>query len=210
MARQTKIISCFALLIFAVSITGGYIWGSRRLNEPQSKPVDIYSAAPNFFDPRVSEDTVLIKDKEYLCGDLEKLSEETAPAELLHLDRKALAEIFPASEGWVVHFINPGFLTLTMKVDEFCPLHRQFRHIGLYQGLVAVYEGPVGFNGKILRVENIPAEALSPAYRIMLEQAMDIDNQSQSAVEGLRKELEFSSEGALNSALDNLDEQSLP
>ncbi|NLI14152.1 hypothetical protein [Pelotomaculum propionicicum] len=210
MARQTRIIFCLAVLVFAISVAAGYIWGSRQIIMPQSKPADVYHAAPNFFNPRVGEETVLIKDKEYLCGDLEKLSEEKVPAELLGLDRKALAEKFPASEGWVVNFANPGFLTLTMKSAEFCPLHRQFRHIGLYQGLVAVYEGPVGFNGKVLRVENIPVEALSPAYRIMLEQVMDINKQSHSATEMLRRELEFSTDDALNAALDNLDEQSLP
>lgn len=208
MARKNNMITCFVLLAFVISIAAGYIWGSRFINSPQSEPANVYLAAPNFFNPRVTLETTLIKDKEYLCGDLEKISEEMAPTELLHLDRKALAERFPAAEGWAVNFSNPGFLTLTLKVDEFCPLHRQYRHIGLYQGLVAVYEGPVGFNGKMLKTENIPVESLNANYRIMLEQVMDFDKQSRTAVEELRRELEFNNDEALNAALDNLDELS--
>ncbi|MFA4884991.1 MAG: hypothetical protein WC601_04320 [Desulfotomaculaceae bacterium] len=206
--KKTNIITCFAVLVFITSIAAGYFWGSRLIISPQSKPANVYRSAPNFFNPRVSLETILIKDKEYLCGDLEKISEEIAPEELLHLDRKALAERFPASEGWVVNFSNPGFLTLTMKSDEFCPLHRNCRHIGLYQGLVAVYEGPLGFNGKLLRSENIPVESLNPDFRIMLEQAMDVNKLSHTTAESLRQELEFNTDESLNAALDNLDEHS--
>lgn len=204
--KKTNIITCFAALVFITSIGAGYFWGSRLMISPQSKPANVYRSAPNFFNPRVSLETILIKDKEYLCGDLEKISEEIAPNELLHMDRKALAEKFPASEGWVVNFSNPGFLTLTMRSDEFCPLHRKFRHIGLYQGLVAVYEGPMGVNGKLLRLENIPVESLNPDFRIKLEQVMDFNKLSHTTAESLRQELEFNSDESLNAALDNLDE----
>lgn len=206
--KKTNIITCLAVLVFITSIAAAYFWGSGLIISPQSKPANVYRAAPNFFNPRVSLETILTKDKEYLCGDLEKISEEIAPNELLHLDRKALAEKFPASEGWVVSFSNPGFLTLTMKSHEFCPLHREYRHIGLYQGLVAIYEGPLGFDGKLLRVENIPVESLDPDFRIKLEQVMDFNKLSDTTAESLRRELEFSNDESLNAALDNLDEHS--
>jgi hypothetical protein len=208
MTRNTNIITCIAVLVFITSVVAGYVYGSRLINIPQSIPANVYSSAPNFFNPRVSPETTLIKYKEYLCGDLEKTSEEPAPAELLNLDRMALAERFPASEGWIISFNNTGFLTLTMKSDEFCPLHRNCRHMGLYQGLVAVYEGPLGFNGKMLRVENIAVESLNPDFRIKLEQAMDFNKLSHTTAESLRQELEFNTDESLNAALDNLDEHS--
>lgn len=206
--KNTKILTIFAVLVFALSIAAGFFWGSRLINPPQSKPAEVFRSAPNFFNPKVTPETILTKDKEYLCGDLEKISEENAPVDLLNLDRKALMEKFPASEGWTVSFSSPGFLALTLKTDEFCPLHRKYRHIGLYHGLVAVYEGPVGFNEKVLRVENIPLESLTPDFRIKLEQVMDYDKQSRSAAEKLREELEFSNDEAVNAVLDNLDENS--
>ncbi len=208
MTRKTNIITCIAVLIFITSIAAGYVWGSRLTSIPQSIPANVYRSAPNLFNPRVSPETTLIKYKEYLCGDLEKISEESAPAELLNLDRMALAERFPAAEGWIVSFNNPGFLTLTMKADEFCPLHLNCRHIGLDQGLVAGYEGPLGFNGKLLRVENIPVESLNSDFRIKLEQAMDFNKLSHTTAESLRQELEFNNDEFLNAALDNLDEHS--
>ncbi|MDD4767852.1 MAG: hypothetical protein PHF87_09815 [Desulfotomaculaceae bacterium] len=160
----------------------------------------------NLFKSRITMETKVYKEKEYLCGDLEKISEEYASGELLHMDKKALLEKFPAAEGWTVVFANPGLLSLTLKAEEFCPVHRKFRHIGIYHGLVAVYEGPLGYNDKVLRVENIMVESLNPDYRIKLEQAMDLQKQSDIAAEMLRAELEFSSDETLNAALENMDE----
>ncbi len=193
------------VLLLVLSIGAGFFWGS-YMYQPESRPAGLILPGWNLFKPRVTPETVLYKEKEYLCGDLEKISEEYAPGELLNLDKKALMEKFPASEGWAVNFTDPGLLTLTLKTDEFCPTHRKFRHIGLYHGLVAVYEGPLGYNDKVLRVENIIAESLDPGFRIKLEQSMDLENQSHSAAEKLREELEFSSDETLNAALENMDE----
>ena len=92
------------------------------------------------------------------------------------------------------------------ETEEFCPVHRKFRHIGIYHGLVAVYEGPLGYNDKILCVENIMVESLHPDYRIKLEQAMDLPKQSDITAEGLRAELEFASDETLHAVLENMDE----
>lgn len=193
------------VLLLLISIGAGFLWGS-CMYQPDSRPAGIILPGWNLFKSRVTPETVVYKEKEYLCGDLEKISEEYAPGELLNLDKKALTEKFPAAEGWAVSFTDPGLLTLTLKTDEFCPIHRKFRHIGLYHGLVAVYEGPLGYNDKVLRVENILAESLDPGFRIKLEQSMDFENQSHSAAEKLREELEFSSDETLNAVLENMDE----
>lgn len=202
---KNKLLTGVVLLILLLSIGAGFLWG-RYMNQPDSRPVELILPGRDLFRARVTLDTILDKEKEYLCGDLEKISEEPVPGELLNMDKKVLMEKFPGSEGWTVNFTNPGLLSLTLKTDEFCPTHRRFRHIGLYHGLVAVYEGPLGINDKLLRVENIMVESLEPDFRIKLEQSMDLENQSHFAAQKLREELEFSAEETLNAALDNMDE----
>lgn len=202
---KNKILTGVVLLILFLSIGAGFLWG-RYINQPDSRPVELVLPGRDLFKSRVTPETTLYRGKEYLCGDLEKISEEYATGELLNLDKKALMEKFPASEGWTVNFTNPGLLSLTLKTDEFCTTHRKLRHIGLYHGLVAVYEGPLGHNEKVLRVENIMVESLEPDFRIKLEQSMDLENQSHFVAGKLREELEFSSDEALNAALDNIDE----
>lgn len=205
---RNKILIAAIILFFTFSVAAGFLWGSRFMNPPERKPAAVFRSPADYFNPKVSSETILIKDKEYLCGDLEKISEETTSEDLQGMDRKTLVERFPVAEGWTVNFTDPRFLTLTAKTDEFCPIHRTYRHLGLYHGLVAVYEGPLGFNGKVVRVENIPLESLNPEFRVKLEQAMDFQKQARSAVEKLREELEFGTDEALNAALENLDEHS--
>lgn len=193
------------VLVLFLSIGAGFLWGS-YINQPDIRPVQLILPEWGLFKSKVTPETLVYKEKEYLCGDLEKISEEYASGELLGLDKKNLAGKYPASEGWTVGFTSPDLLSLTLKADEFCPVHRNYRHIGLYHGLVAVYEGPLGCNQKVLRVENILAESLDPGFRIKLEQSMDLANQSHITAEMLREELEFISEDTLNAALENMDE----
>lgn len=205
---RNKILVAVIVLFFTFSVAAGFLWGSRFVSPPERKPAATLRSPADFFNPKVSSETILLKEKEYLCGDLEKISEEIAPQDFQGMDRKALVERFPATEGWAVNFTDPRFLTVTTKVDEFCPIHRNYRHLGLYHGRVAVYEGPLGFNGKVVRVENIPLESLNPEFKVKLEQAMDFDKQARTAAEKLREELEFASDEALNAVLENLDEHS--
>lgn len=207
MAGRNKILTALIFVIFAFSVAAGFLWGSRFMNLPERKPTAVLTPV-DFINPKVSSETIMMKYKEYLCGDMEKISEETAPAELRGLDRKKIIEKFPGDQGYVVSFTEPKYLTLTSKSDEFCPIHRTYRHLGLYNGLVAVYEGPLGVDKKVLRAENIPMETLDPDLRIKLEQVMDFHKQARSAAEQLRGEFEFTSEEALNAALENLDEHS--
>lgn len=192
-------------LIFFFSIGTGFFLG-RHVYQADSRPVEIIMPVLNLLKPKVTAETKVYQEKAYLCGDMEKISEGYASGELLHMDKKALREKFPAAEGWTIVFTNPDMLSLTLKTEEFCPVHRKFRHIGIYHGLVAVYEGPLGYNDKILCVENIMVESLHPDYRIKLEQAMDLPKQSDITAEGLRAELEFASDETLHAVLENMDE----
>ncbi len=205
---KKNIYKYLAVVVFIVSVSAGFLWGTGFTSPPDPKPEAVFRSPSSYFKPKVTADTLLIRDKEYLCGDLEKISEEKAPDELLGMEIKDLKEKFPAEEGWSVHFTQTGFLTLTAKVDEFCPIHNKYRHLGLYNEMVAVYEGPLGYNGKILRVENIPLESLDPDFRIKLEQAMEFNKQVRAVAEELRNVLEYDNDDSLNAALENLDEHS--
>ena len=206
--NKNKILIALAFLLLTFFVAMGFLWGSWFMNPPERKSAAVFRSPVGFLNPHVTSETILTKDKEYLCSDLEKISEEVVPDDLRGLNKKDLTEKFPAAEGWVVNFTDPKFLTLTIKPDEFCPIHRAYRHLGIYHGLLAVYEGPLGFNGKVLRVESIPLESLNTDFRIRLEQAMDFDKQARTTAENLREELEFTSDEALNSALENFDEHS--
>lgn len=205
---KNKVITVFIILLFVFTAAAGFLYSSGLLNPPERKPAAVFRSSGDYFNPQVSAETIVIKYREYICGDLEKVSEEIAPGELQGLDKKTLAGRFPAAEGWTVNFSGPGVLTLTGKSNEFCTVHRTYRHLGVYHGLVAVYEGPLGFNEKVLRVESIPLDSLEEDFRIKIEQAMDFDKLALPAAEKLREELEFSSDEALNAALENLDENS--
>lgn len=203
---KNKVIVALAILLAGFLAAAGFLWGAGFLVPPVRKPAAV--ARSEMFNHRVTEDTIIFKDIEYLCGDIEKISEEKAPGELWGLDKNALYEKFPALDGWSVNFTDPKFLTLTVKPDEFCPVHRSYRHFGLYQEMLAVFEGPLGFDGRLLRVESIPLDALDPGFRLKLEQAGDINRLDYQTAEKLREDLEFATEEALNAALDNLDEHS--
>ncbi|MGQ9512341.1 hypothetical protein [Thermodesulfitimonas sp.] len=156
---------------------------------------------------RVSPHTVVITEREFICGERELLSEREAPRELVGLRLAQLRERFPVSAGWRIEANLPAALRLVQKVDRFCPVHRRYRHLGLKDGWMAVFEGPLGFNQRVLRCEkDLPETALTPGLREKLHRAMRFRKQPMAVQLELRQELEFRSEAALNAALENLDE----
>lgn len=156
---------------------------------------------------RVSPHTVVIVEREFLCGERELLSEREAPRELIGLGLSQLRERFPASAGWRIEANLPVTLKLTRKADDFCPVHRPYRHLGLKDGYMAVFEGPLGFNQRVLHCEKeLPETALTPGLREKLHRAMHFREQPVAVQLELRQELEFRDEAALNAALENLDE----
>lgn len=148
------------------------------------------------------------EEREYLCGDVQVVFLGRAPADMVGLDRAALERRYPASRGWSVE-TQGSLLVLKQRVNDFCPEHRNYRHLGTARGALAVYEGPLGCNQKLLRVEDkMPLSALPPDFQVKLEQAMDFNRQDVETQAVLRSELEFADEQALNAMLDNLDETS--
>lgn len=150
-----------------------------------------------------------VSQKQFLCGDLEEVDRGVLPRELNGLSMDELAARYPADDGWQLSLDPLRGLRMTRKIDEFCPAHAAYRHLGVYHGMLAVYQGPLGCNSKLLRVEtDLPLERFNPAMQLKLQQAMEFSALAGDAGEKLRGELEFAGEDTLNAALENLDEQS--
>ncbi|RJX20916.1 MAG: hypothetical protein C4575_05435 [Desulforudis sp.] len=154
----------------------------------------------------VAAGTGMVEQVAYPCGAMEIVYAGALPSELEGLDVDAIVERYRAEDGWTVSYDAASGLVLTRHTDALCPEHAVYRHLGTQDGLVAVFEGPLGHNGKVVRIEQIKLENLDPAYRHRLEQAMDFEFQSEEAQAELRQELEFTDEDALHAALENLDE----
>lgn len=93
-----------------------------------------------------------------------------------------------------------------MRYEEPCAQLAAHRHLGIAGGYVAVYEGPLGQDERVLQVEEIAVQDLTAAWRQKLEQAADFAAQDSATRALLRQELEFESGEALHAALENLDE----
>lgn len=155
----------------------------------------------------VAPGAVLKKENSYLCGDVELSFQGQAPAGIVGRSLKDLRGKYPESEGWSVDLKNEKLLVLRKTVDDFCGLHGQYRHLGVQNGRLAVYQGPLGFDRKLLRVEESKKIELLPrSLAEELEKARNFDGLPPEEKSALRRELEFIDETALNSALENLDE----
>ncbi len=154
----------------------------------------------------VTPETVVIRQEVFLCGDCRTVYYGPAPSALLGLGTAALAQKYPASQGWVVVSGLPGELRIIRHVQDLCPRHRAVRHLGLCRDHLAVYAGPLGVSGKLLRVEKIHISALSPAQQEKLRLAAEFDKQPPEIRAMLRRDLEFPDEATMLAVLENLDE----
>ena len=100
-----------------------------------------------------------------------------------------LLENFPADQGWTIEDTGEK-LVLTKKINALCPADDAKRHLGHFGDYIAVIKGPVGVDGGILEVTDIPLSSLPKHVR---EQAK-------------KGTLAFSDVQSLLEALDSMDE----
>lgn len=181
------------------------------LYPPAGKPVSI--VMQQFTDRQAGEEVfiqpgcIVRLEKEYACGDVLAEFQGPAPEGLVGLTKQQVQQKYPPSNGWHMQKISAGMIVLTQKVDRLCERHRQYRHLGVYDGMVAVYEGPLGYNKSLLRVEkSLPLDKLPPSMKVKLRQVMDYERQTDATKRSLREQFEFPNEQAFNAALDSLDE----
>lgn len=185
-----------ALIVF---VSAGFLSGA------------VWRVLPVFGDQAgvVSPGAVLKKENYFLCGDVELIFQGLAPGGILGKNLKELRGKYPESAGWSVEMKDDKMVVLRKKVDDFCGQHSLYRHLGIHNDRLAVYQGPLGFNHRLLRVEeNKKLDQLPGDLREKLQKAREYDRLSPDERSALRYDLEFFDETALNSSLENLDEVS--
>jgi len=101
---------------------------------------------------------------------------------------RSFAEI--ENEGWSVFWADDGKVVAFRELDDLCPDDAVKRHLGIYQGNVAIYAGPSDCDGKLIEALDIKVESLYPGWQEMLTSGG----------------IDFANEEELLSALENLDE----
>lgn len=101
-----------------------------------------------------------------------------------------LQDYYPKNQGWNIYRTDDNEFIFSRNIDDICPDDKQFRHIGVTGEFVAVFEGPIGVEGRMIDQLDIKVSQLPEEWQ---EKVM-------------KGELDFSSEKELLEALDSIDE----
>ena len=149
-------------------------------------------------------DGIVREENIYICGDVEEVARKTT-ASLGVESENELREKY-ATLGFILNFRQSDVLA-QRKVNDFCSYHRGFRHLGLHNDKIAVFQGPIGYDQVLLRTEEtIQLQSLGADYQVKLQQAANFFQMTPETQAKLRYELEFTNEDALNAILENMDE----
>ncbi|SFG51408.1 hypothetical protein SAMN05660649_01895 [Desulfotomaculum arcticum] len=194
-------------ILFVVAVAVGVYLIVDSVTYPQMKPVStvLQTFTGEHGSPVVRSNTLLLKYNEYSCGDVELLYRGNAPQELIGLDYNRLKIKYPESQGWKVTF-RDNELDITRKVNGFCGMHKEYRHLGLYEGKLAVFQGPLGYDDIVLSVVNVDLDLLPGDIRDKIFRADRYNELPTAEQEELQKTIEFPSEMAIYSVLENFDE----
>ncbi|MCF8010723.1 MAG: hypothetical protein K9L17_05415 [Clostridiales bacterium] len=177
-------------------------------------PEHAVSSAISKYIPEVKNEEVLInpgtiirKEKVYVCGDKITIFQGPAPERMQGLTVEEVKELYSEKDGWNISKLSGNIVLLSKSMDKLCDKHLKYRHLGIYQGNLAVYKGPLGYDKDLIRVEkNISLNKLPQGLSEKLNLAINFDKHDYSTKLQLRKTLEFTSESDLNAVLDTLDE----
>ncbi len=204
-----KIISIVSVLFLMVFVAFAVYTLLGSLGGPVMKPAFVIppqntvEKAPQVIQPYM----IVQKMRKYnICGDVELYYRGPADQELVGMDYNRLKMQFPKANGWEVSFKDDE-IHLTREIAGFCGLHKEYRHLGIHDGQVAVYQGPLGYDGTLLRLErNISIDMLPEDWRDKLEKAARFNDLSWDEQKELRETIEFPDEFTLNMVLENFDE----
>lgn len=170
---------------FGIGLGITYLWSNNHPDSKVQKPVINASEDPY----RIDKDSQIIFEQEYTRCNHIVISEYTQRDQLNGKTMAELSSVFRQSDGY--RFSLQGqTLVVRQKIDDWCPEHKNMYRLKEYQGRVAIYQGPDRDNDKLLRVTNLPVSALPK----------EIQEQIRAG------SYEFTSEEALNDALENFDE----
>jgi len=191
-------------IIFFLSFATAYgIYGHAPFTQMLGGPQP--AVKNRYVKPTVKADTRINKEIRYVCGDRVTTTIPTV-SEFVGLDYQGVAQKFPVEEGWAIDDTAPNVLTIYRHDPGICPYHRDFRHLGIADGYLAVYEGPLGYNYKVLQREDVRVSNLPPEMQQLLQAAMDYRNQPVDIQGQLKQGMEFETEEKLNPLMENFDE----
>lgn len=197
------------LLYFSIAIvfflTFSVVYGVMGDRWPISKSLSSKNNQFALVKPTIKANTVIKKEIRFVCGDRVTTSLPVA-SNLVGLDFAGLSKKFPPEQGWSIDDSKKDKLTLIHIEERVCPYHQGFRHLGVSEGYLAVFEGPLGYNQKILQREEIAFNSLTPDMQSDLNLVMDYNRQPSDIRAKLNSAYEFDTEAQLNSVLENFDE----
>lgn len=191
-----------AVVIFMLSFATAYgVFGKGlTLYKPLAAKGEVKTVKPT-----VTAETVIKKEIRYVCGDRVSTRIPTT-SDLIGQEFTSLVQKFPPEQGWAIDDSVKNTLLLVRSEKQVCPYHQDFRHLGISDGNLAVYEGTLGYNQKVLLREDIAVSELPLELLTDLNTAMDYNNQSPDIQGRLKAMYEFETESQLNSVLENFDE----
>ncbi len=189
------------LAVFMVAVAVYFTLNS--VSSPAMKPMFIDDRV----EPLIKSTTIICEENKYTaCGDVEVYYRGPAKRELIGLDENRLRMKYPSREGWTVTF-QGNEVVITKQIDGLCGMHKEYRHLGIHDGQLAVYQGPLGYDETLLRLETgINITLLPESFMDKLKKVNSYAGLSADEKLDLRNALEFTDEQSLNALLENLDE----
>ncbi|KAF1084515.1 hypothetical protein SPSYN_02293 [Sporotomaculum syntrophicum] len=192
-----------ALAVFLIATTVYVTLTS--VSNPAMKPV----LTGERVEPLIQSTTTIRQENKYTaCGDVEVYYRGPAKRDLVGLDENRLRLKYPQQEGWAVA-VEGDEVVITRQIDGLCGMHREYRHLGIHEGQLAVYQGPLGHDEVLLRIETgININCLPESFLDKLNKSDTYANLNADEQLELRNAIEFTDEQALNALLENFDEYS--
>ncbi|WP_406676542.1 BofC C-terminal domain-containing protein [Neomoorella carbonis] len=175
----------FIVIGLMIFLLGGLVAYQQARVSTGQRPVIL--RVPGLLEPRVLEEPRLEKYYRY-CGHREPIP-LPAGVKWNWAGKEEMSILFPPAEGWRITREGER-LVITQEVDDLCPADAPRRHLAVKDGLVAIYQGPAGSLGPLMRVTNLKVASLPPSWREKIENG----------------QAEFNSEQEVLEALDSLDE----
>ena len=201
--RRNRFVYLGIVIVFILCFATAYsVYSS---NGPMYKPDTVSSGMTEGVKPTIGKDTIIYEEIRYSCGDTVTTKIPTT-SELVGMEFIHLVGEYPPEEGWSIDDTRKNTLVLARVEDRVCLYHRDFRHLGISDGFLAIYEGPIDCNDKVLMRENIQVDSLPPELQNELAMVMEFTNQTQDNQGRLKLLYEFETEEKLNMALENFDE----
>lgn len=184
-----RISAGLVLLVLVTGFAAGWgissLWSYVNNGKNVQKPIITASQDTD----KVNDDTQIVFEQEYLRCRHVIISEFAQRDQLMGKALSELRQAFNSANGYQIN-MQGQTLVIRQKINDWCPQDKEKYRLKEYQGKVAIYQGPDSDNDILLRVTNLPLEMLPAEIQEKIRAGS----------------YEFTSEQALNDALENFDE----